>query len=172
MLKSLLSAAVITLGTVGLAMAQDRIRISSDWGEVTADLAGNEAAKSLARMLPLTIEMSRKRQAICHPHCRSWRGNVTSLLARSASGVPIISLSTIAAVACRFPALSCSGKPQVMSRFLTAPVPSPSESKVQTERCSARRIAAGREPVARVDAPAQSGSLSLPRVRAIILLRI
>jgi hypothetical protein len=58
MLKSLLSAAVITLGTVGLAMAQDRIRISSDWGEVTADLAGNEAAKSLARMLPLTIEMS------------------------------------------------------------------------------------------------------------------
>lgn len=58
MLKSLLSAAVITLGMVGTAMAQDRLRISSDWGEVTADLADNEAARSLARMLPLTIEMS------------------------------------------------------------------------------------------------------------------
>jgi hypothetical protein len=39
-------------------MAQERIRISSDWGEVTADLADNEAAKSLAQMLPLSIEMS------------------------------------------------------------------------------------------------------------------
>jgi hypothetical protein len=58
MLKSLLSAAVVTLGMAGPAMAQDRIRISSDWGEVTADLADNEAAKSLARLLPLTIEMS------------------------------------------------------------------------------------------------------------------
>lgn len=38
-------------------MAQEHIRISSDWGEVTAILADNEAARSLARMLPLTIEM-------------------------------------------------------------------------------------------------------------------
>lgn len=58
MLELLLGAAIIILGTVGPAMAQDRIRISSDWGEVTADLADNKAAKSLARMLPLTIEMS------------------------------------------------------------------------------------------------------------------
>jgi hypothetical protein len=58
MLKSLLSAAVIPLGMAGPAMAQDRVRISSDWGDVTADLSDNEAAKSLARMLPLTIEMS------------------------------------------------------------------------------------------------------------------
>lgn len=58
MLKSLLSSAVIALGMVGPAMAQERIRISSDWGEVTADLADNEAAKSLAQTLPLTIEMS------------------------------------------------------------------------------------------------------------------
>lgn len=56
--KLLLGAAIITLGMVGSAMAQDRIHISSDWGDVTADLADNEAAKSLARMLPLTIEMS------------------------------------------------------------------------------------------------------------------
>ncbi|RWF96261.1 MAG: hypothetical protein EOQ45_04605 [Mesorhizobium sp.] len=58
MLKSLLSSAVIALGMVGPAMAQERIRIASDWGEVTADLADNEAAKSLAQTLPLTIEMS------------------------------------------------------------------------------------------------------------------
>lgn len=32
--------------------------MSSAWGEVTANLADNEAAKSLAQMLPLTIEMS------------------------------------------------------------------------------------------------------------------
>ncbi|MER8761301.1 MULTISPECIES: cyclophilin-like fold protein [unclassified Mesorhizobium] len=58
MLKSLLSAGVIAFGMVGPRMAQERIRISSDWGEVTADLADNEAAKSLAQMLPLSIEMS------------------------------------------------------------------------------------------------------------------
>ena len=40
------------------AVAQERIRISSDLGEVTADLADNAAAKALAQMLPLTIEMS------------------------------------------------------------------------------------------------------------------
>jgi hypothetical protein len=56
-LKSLLSAAVLALGLSGPAMAQERIRISSDWGEVTADLADNDAARSLVRMLPLTIEM-------------------------------------------------------------------------------------------------------------------
>ncbi|MCV9998631.1 cyclophilin-like fold protein [Pararhizobium sp. YC-54] len=39
-------------------MAQETIRISSAWGEVTATLADNEAARSLAQMLPLTIDMS------------------------------------------------------------------------------------------------------------------
>src|SRR3954447_12835115 len=57
MLKSLLSNAVITLGLIGPAMAQERILISSEWGEVTADLVDNNAARSLVRMLPLTIEM-------------------------------------------------------------------------------------------------------------------
>lgn len=52
------SAMLIALGMVGPAMAQDRIRISSDWGEVTADLANNPASKSLVGMLPLTVEMS------------------------------------------------------------------------------------------------------------------
>lgn len=38
-------------------MAQERILISSDWGNVTAELADNAAARSLARMLPIMIEM-------------------------------------------------------------------------------------------------------------------
>jgi len=38
-------------------MAQERILISSDWGTVAARLADNEAARSLAGQLPLTIEM-------------------------------------------------------------------------------------------------------------------
>ncbi len=57
MLRSLLTAAAVTLGMDGPAMAQERIRISSDWGEVTAVLADNDAARSLTKMLPITIEM-------------------------------------------------------------------------------------------------------------------
>jgi len=38
-------------------MAQERIRISSDWGNVTAELADNAAAHSLIQMLPITIDM-------------------------------------------------------------------------------------------------------------------
>lgn len=57
MLKSIVAAATLTLGAAGPAMAQERIRITSDWGAVTAVLADNESARALARMLPLTIEM-------------------------------------------------------------------------------------------------------------------
>ena len=38
-------------------MAQDRIRISPDWGNVAAELADNAAARSLIQMLPVTIDM-------------------------------------------------------------------------------------------------------------------
>ena len=38
-------------------MAQERIQISSEWGNVTAELADNAAARSLIQMLPITIEM-------------------------------------------------------------------------------------------------------------------
>ncbi|TCL92492.1 hypothetical protein C8J38_104292 [Rhizobium sp. PP-WC-2G-219] len=41
----------------GTALAQDRIRISSEWGDVTANLTDNVAAEALSGMLPLTIEM-------------------------------------------------------------------------------------------------------------------
>ena len=39
-------------------MAQERIKISSDWGTVTAVLAENDASRALLDMLPLTINMS------------------------------------------------------------------------------------------------------------------
>jgi hypothetical protein len=48
---------VAGLAMMGHAMAQDRLLISSEWGEVTAGLADNDAARSLVQMLPLKIEM-------------------------------------------------------------------------------------------------------------------
>ncbi len=56
-LSQLVAAAALTLLPVNLAMAQERIRISSDWGTITAELADNAAARSLVEMLPITIEM-------------------------------------------------------------------------------------------------------------------
>jgi hypothetical protein len=53
-----IAAAGLVLLSMEPAMAQERIRISSEWGSVTAELADNDAARSLAKMLPLTIEMS------------------------------------------------------------------------------------------------------------------
>jgi hypothetical protein len=50
-------AASLTMPIGGSALAQDRISISSDWGNVTAELADNAAARALSEMLPLTIEM-------------------------------------------------------------------------------------------------------------------
>ena len=57
MLKLLLKAFFVILGSIGPAMAQERIIISSDWGKVTAELVDNNATRSLLQMLPLTIEM-------------------------------------------------------------------------------------------------------------------
>ena len=57
MLKLLLRAFLIALGLSGPTMAQERILISSDWGNVTAELVDNDATRSLVRMLPITIDM-------------------------------------------------------------------------------------------------------------------
>ena len=57
MWKSILGAAGLALGLSGAAMAQEQVLISSDWGEVTATLADNDAADALLEMLPLTIDM-------------------------------------------------------------------------------------------------------------------
>jgi hypothetical protein len=58
MLATPLKALIVTIGLAGPAMSQERIRISSDWGEVTADLTDNEATRSLIALLPVTIQMS------------------------------------------------------------------------------------------------------------------
>ncbi|MCZ7659345.1 MAG: cyclophilin-like fold protein [Xanthobacteraceae bacterium] len=53
----LAKALICTLASIGPAMAQERLLISSDWGKVTAELVDNEATRALVRMLPLTIDM-------------------------------------------------------------------------------------------------------------------
>ena len=53
-------------------MAQEQLLISSDWGNVTAELVDNEATRSLIQMLPLTVEM--------HDHLRQEKtGNLLAL---------------------------------------------------------------------------------------------
>ncbi|TWO72882.1 hypothetical protein FN976_01155 [Caenimonas sedimenti] len=58
-MSKLARLAVLTafLVITGTSMATERIRISSPWGEVTARLDDNPAARSLLRMLPLDIPM-------------------------------------------------------------------------------------------------------------------
>jgi hypothetical protein len=53
----LAGASLITLALIGPAMAQERIRIFSDLGQVTAELVDNDATRALLGMLPLTIDM-------------------------------------------------------------------------------------------------------------------
>ncbi|KUL93887.1 hypothetical protein DK26_19200 [Bosea sp. WAO] len=57
-LKATRIAGAILLATIGTAVAQERIKISSEWGSVTAELADNAATKALLGMLPLTIPMT------------------------------------------------------------------------------------------------------------------
>jgi hypothetical protein len=52
-----LIAAGLALLSIGHAMAQERILISSEWGNVTAKLVDNTATRSLVQMLPITVEM-------------------------------------------------------------------------------------------------------------------
>lgn len=57
MLKILLSAMALTFASTRHASTQERILISSDWGEVTAELVDNAATQQLIQMLPITIDM-------------------------------------------------------------------------------------------------------------------
>lgn len=50
-------ATAVVLGLTGATMAQEQILISSDWGDVKAELVDNDATRSLVKMLPITIEM-------------------------------------------------------------------------------------------------------------------
>lgn len=56
MRKLVLSVATSLLLT-GAAMAQEKIVMSSDWGELTAELADNDATRALLDMLPVTLDM-------------------------------------------------------------------------------------------------------------------
>ena len=56
-LRTAVKAGVVTLGLTGVAMAQQRIVIVSEWGTVNAELVDNEATRTLVRMLPVTISM-------------------------------------------------------------------------------------------------------------------
>lgn len=58
MLRAFLSASTLALTfTAGVALAQEQISISSEWGNVTATLDDNEATRALLKQLPVTIEM-------------------------------------------------------------------------------------------------------------------
>jgi hypothetical protein len=58
MQKGKLEAVLIAFFTSSTPiMAQERVQISSDWGNVTAELIDNAATRSLVEMLPLTINM-------------------------------------------------------------------------------------------------------------------
>jgi hypothetical protein len=57
MLRWIPMIAGFALMLAGQAMAQERIVISSEWGNVRAELADNDAARALLRMLPVTIAM-------------------------------------------------------------------------------------------------------------------
>src|SRR5215204_4023789 len=57
MLKRALTIGILLAALTGSSMAQERISITSEWGNVDAVLADNEAAKALVALLPLVIGM-------------------------------------------------------------------------------------------------------------------
>lgn len=57
MKRALLFAGSLTFILAGHTVAQERILISSEWGNATARLVDNDATQALVAMLPVTIEM-------------------------------------------------------------------------------------------------------------------
>src|SRR3954467_14238770 len=57
-MRAIRVATAFSILYIGPAMAEQRIQISSDWGNLTANLADNAASRSLIRMLPVTITMT------------------------------------------------------------------------------------------------------------------
>lgn len=58
LLKTMKIAGIFLFGTIGTAVGQERITISSEWGSIAVELADNAATKALIQMLPLTIAMT------------------------------------------------------------------------------------------------------------------
>ncbi|MDB5381838.1 MAG: hypothetical protein JWO26_1470 [Rhodospirillales bacterium] len=58
MFKSIIGAALMTtVASTSPATASERVRISSDWGDVTAELIDCAATRRLVQMLPITVTM-------------------------------------------------------------------------------------------------------------------
>jgi hypothetical protein len=57
-MRTILIGAIVTLLFTGTAMAQEKIVISSPWGNLNAELVDNAATKALLEMLPVTLEMT------------------------------------------------------------------------------------------------------------------
>ncbi|UCJ16037.1 hypothetical protein K5Q02_19815 [Pseudomonas sp. MM211] len=57
MKRAFLFAGSLTFILAGHTVAQERILISSEWGNATARLVDNDATQALVAMLPVTIEM-------------------------------------------------------------------------------------------------------------------
>lgn len=57
MRNSIIGAALATAFLTPPAMASERVRISSEWGDVVAELVDNVATSRLVQLLPLTIAM-------------------------------------------------------------------------------------------------------------------
>ena len=103
-------------------MAQERILISSEWGEVTAELADNDAATSLLRMLPVTIQMrdhlrQEKTGNLPSPLKEVARQTHFSKRGRSGFGLRITLLSITVTAKSRSPASSFLDKRSVTLRF-------------------------------------------------------
>jgi hypothetical protein len=81
MLKLICFTAALASDFTGVALAQLRISISSQWGNVTAELTDSEAGRALARMLPVTLTM--------RDHLRQEKtGNLPSPLPETARQLP------------------------------------------------------------------------------------
>ena len=122
-MKLSILSTLLALSMTGPAMAHERIRISSDWGEVMAELADSAATKALVGMLPVTIEMRDHMRQEKTGDLQSPLPEITpkpsSPKARSAFGVPTTSLSTIGKAGCRSPGSSSLGRYQATYPCLT-----------------------------------------------------
>lgn len=56
-MRKIIATAIALLLLTGPAMAQDKIVISSEWGDLTAELTDNAATRALLDMLPVTLDM-------------------------------------------------------------------------------------------------------------------
>ena len=159
MLKSMIGAAIVTsLASTVPALAGERIRLSSDRGDVVAELADNAATRRLVQMLPLSIPMRdhlrQEKTGRLPEFCPQPTGNWTSRPGRWAFGAPATSSSTPGAGASHHPASSSSAASPAMSPSSISWVRSPfawsafSEGRAM-DICGAPKVMARPSPMQR-----------------------